>query len=545
MKENQYNILYVDDEEINLRIFKSTFEDEYNVFTATSGEEGLEIIKSRRIDLIVTDQRMPGMTGVEFLKYAIDLNPDPNRILLTGFSDIDALSKAVNDGKIFQYINKPWDEMELKPIMNQAIESYIIKHENQRLTTQLKEKADMLEKEMLKKNQLLEQVRNSEKELKIAKEKAEESDRLKTAFLQNMSHEIRTPLNGIVGYSEVLKEMEFANEVTKKYASTIRTCSNQLISIVDDILDISRIQTDQLEISKQNIEIASWLNDLYDVFAQAVKDKGLEFVFRVPNCENAYMHSDKLRLTQIVNNLMSNAIKFTSQGFVELGCIKNNDHIVVYVKDTGIGIKPDLKHSIFERFSQGEIEITKTFGGNGLGLSIAKGLADLLDVKLWYDSECNSGSVFYVSIPMTDEVQKADPEVIQKSKPYLEPSQNEKKTAKILVAEDEIVNYEYILMLLRRRKYELLHANDGIEAIDLYRKNPEVDLILMDIKMPRCNGLEALKVIKKESPEKPIIAVTAFAMQNDRHQFLSAGFDAYLAKPIKRKQLYETIDLFL
>ncbi|PKP17103.1 MAG: hypothetical protein CVU06_13550, partial [Bacteroidetes bacterium HGW-Bacteroidetes-22] len=207
MKKIKYRILYVDDEEINLRVFKNTFEDEFEVYTALSGAEGLKIFQEQSIDLIITDQRMPEMTGIEFLKHVIDMNPEPNRILLTGFSDIDALSSAVNEGKIYQYINKPWDETELKPVIYQALESYYIKRENQKLTIALKEKAAALGIEIAEKNRLVDQLHLTLDELKIAKEKAEESDRLKTAFLNNLSHEIRTPLNGIIGFTNLLYEM--------------------------------------------------------------------------------------------------------------------------------------------------------------------------------------------------------------------------------------------------------------------------------------------------------------------------------------------------
>nr|NQU90916.1 response regulator [Bacteroidota bacterium] len=544
MDKPKYNILYVDDEEINLRIFGSTFEDDFNIFTATSGDEGLRIIRENRIDLIITDQRMPGMTGVEFLKQAIDLNPEPNRILLTGFSDIDALSKAVNDGKIFQYINKPWDEHELKPVINQAIESYYIKRENLRLTKELQEKAGKLEKEMTKKTFLLEQVRQSEQELKVAKEKAEESDRLKTAFLQNMSHEIRTPLNGIVGYADLLAEMVAEDSSVSKFTSIIVKCSDQLLSIVNDILDISRIDTGQLELNTENFNISGWLREFYDVFSPAVGEKKLGFVIDNKLSDNLMVNTDRLRLTQIVNNLMNNAIKFTKTGQIILGCTWDGQRIVVFVKDTGIGIRPDLKNKIFDRFIQAELEMTKNFGGTGLGLSIAKGLADLLQLKLWYDSELDAGSAFYLSIPIADDKipDKGTNETISEEIKDQKPGHAHQK---ILVAEDEDTNFDYIQELMSCYGFEILHALDGNEAIDYCKKFNDIDLVLMDIKMPNCNGIEATRVIKEDFPHLPIIAVTAFAMHDDRQKFINEGFDDYFPKPLRRDNINMLIGKYL
>jgi signal transduction histidine kinase len=332
MENLKYSILYVDDEEINLRVFKSTFEDEFDVYTAISGAEGLKIFQDKKIDLIITDQRMPEMTGVEFLKHVLEHNPEPNRILLTGFSDIEALSSAVNDGKIYQYINKPWDESELKPVIYQALESYYLKRENQNLTQTLKEKNISLNQEIEEKNKALEQLYKSESELRIAKEKAEESDRLKTSFLNNMSHEIRTPLNGIVGFAELVCEDDITLEDRKTFSRYISQNSRDLLNIIQNIVQLSKIESGMMNSMPVEVNCDEIFEQLYTEYKERFAQKGLKITFDCMLKEDEkHVFLDKGKTFEIIKQLLDNALKFTEEGGVSLrGYIQDNQlHIII------------------------------------------------------------------------------------------------------------------------------------------------------------------------------------------------------------------------
>ncbi len=361
----KYSILYVDDEEINLRVFKATFEDEFQVYTAINGEVGLQIFKENKIDLIITDQRMPEMSGVEFLKKIIDLNPEPNRILLTGFSDFEALSSAVNEGKIYQYINKPWDESELKPVIYQALEAYYIKKENQMLTKALREKNDLLEREINQKNEVMTQLRHSEQELRTAKEKAEESDRLKTSFLNNMSHEIRTPLNGIVGFAELLCDDDLEVNERRSYYSYIERNSRDLTEIISKVVLLSQLESGMEKLMLEIADGRKIMAEVFNEFAQLYASPQLRFQFQfLLSDDETKLVVDKCKIREIAFQLMENACKFTERGMITLKLARADDKLRITVTDTGIGIPDEHKNVIFERFRKLEGESSKLYRGN-------------------------------------------------------------------------------------------------------------------------------------------------------------------------------------
>ncbi len=398
--EKKYTILYVDDEESNLRIFKNTFRKQYNIITATSGAEALSLLDNQEIDLILTDQRMPGMSGVDFLKIAIEKYPELNRILITAYTDYDILQQAVNELKIFQYIEKPWKEEDIKSTIDSALEIHRLKTENQKLTSNLIASNN----ELLRMNDELtdeiEQHKATQIELIRQKEYAEQCNNLKSAFLANMSHEIRTPMNSIMGFLSVLEDYDLSLETKKEYMSIIQKSSAQLLHIIDDIIEISKIDSGNVDIRVQEFSVNSLLDRLFKTFRISVPSERIDFrLDSLLPAQNSTILADESRLEQVLSNLILNAFKFTDQGQVSFGVTRSENDLLFFVQDSGIGIAKDNYEMIFNRFSQVEGFAKRKYGGNGLGLAISKAYVEKMGGKIWVESELGKGSTFYFTIP--------------------------------------------------------------------------------------------------------------------------------------------------
>ena len=391
-------------------------------------------------------------------------------------------------------------------------------------------------------NQLREhaaQIAMQNDELQKAKEKAEESDRLKSAFLANMSHEIRTPMNAICGFTDLLLDNTLNDEKKQKYVQIVHTNSLQLLGIINDIIDISKIEAGQITVTESKFSLNSLLVELENIFSPATKNKGLEL-----NCKKglndveSIIISDDLKLKQIFNNLIFNAIKFTRSGSIEFGYILDNETIEFYVKDTGIGIPKDKFNLAFERFRQVESSAYGSkMGGTGLGLSISKAYTEILGGKMWLTSEVNVGSTFYFTIPYKPVKLRNKP--VENGNITIDLSE---KT--ILIAEDDQTNYYYITEVLLPSKVKIIHAKDGQQAVDYCRSNPEIVLILMDIKMPVKDGISAAKEIRTFK-DVPIVAQTAYAFSADKQHALDNGCDDFLSKPVKKAELLEIMRKYL
>ena len=403
-------------------------------------------------------------------------------------------------------------------------------------------------------NQDITYLKNKEQELIIARQHAEESDKLKTAFLQNMSHEIRTPLNGIIGYSNLLKNENLSKEEINEFTYIIQQSGNRLIEIVNNVLYISKIQTGQFKIDNKPILINSIFSDLLSFFSQSAKTKNIILNYHNLDDKNRMLYSDKEMLYQILTNLINNAIKFTKSGSIDFGYeindkpseglkpsegCANEDTILFYVKDTGIGIPTELYDEIFKRFIQIESTLSRGYEGAGLGLAICKGLVELLEGKIWIESEINKGTTFFFTLPYTF-VALASESCINNSD-----GQVKRTHGKILIAEDDLISYKYLNRLLVDSNITVLHAENGEQAVELVRNTSDIDLILMDIRMPRMDGIEATKRIKLIRPDLPIIAQTAYAFTEERDKILSIGCDGYLSKPIDIKNLVKMINKYL
>lgn len=381
----------------------------------------------------------------------------------------------------------------------------------------------------------------AENTLKQAKIRAEESDQLKSLFLSNMSHEIRTPMNAIVGFAEMLHESGLQVEEKDKFLDAIVRSGDSLLHLINDIIDISKIEAGQLKLSNTICNINELLSDLELTFLQELSrqkkshislhiQKGIHDVdFKI--------NTDCLRLRQILTNLAGNAIKFTDEGFIEIGYRIETGRLLFYVRDSGVGISPADQKIIFERFGQVKSDDARNITGTGLGLTISKNLVELLGGSIWVDSYPNEGSTFWFTHPLTQVT----------SKPGRKPLGTQKSAPAnfagitILVVEDVDTNYFYISALLEKLKAKVIRAVNGQKAVDLCSSNPSINLVLMDIELPVMNGYDATRAIKKLRPELPVVAQTAFAMSGERERCLDAGCDDYLAKPIRKDDIIRVI----
>jgi signal transduction histidine kinase/ligand-binding sensor domain-containing protein/CheY-like chemotaxis protein len=368
-------------------------------------------------------------------------------------------------------------------------------------------------------------------ELEKALFKAEESDRLKSSFLSNMSHEIRTPMNAIIGFSSLLRDKNISETEKDDFIKIILSSGESLLVLINDILDLSKIQVDQMTLSMASYNLPEIMRELLKSFEQDTALKGLSLRLNINNLPADFtITTDKVRFKQVYGNLLANAIKFTANGSIEFGVSKFSNSITFYIQDTGEGIPDSAGNSIFDRFLKLENNKNKLFGGTGLGLAICKNLVELWGGKIWYQSICDQGTIFYFTHPLS----KDEKEKITAPKPTVDYLDLEGKT--ILIAEDEKNNYKLLLAYLSKTKANVAWAQNGREAIDYVIHNP-VDLILMDIKMPVMGGIEATIAIKQTHPQVIVVAQTAFAYKAEIAEFLQAGVDGYLIKPIKMNDL--------
>ncbi|MDA3955029.1 MAG: response regulator [Bacteroidales bacterium] len=382
--------------------------------------------------------------------------------------------------------------------------------------------------------------KKADEEIINAKEKAEESDRLKTSFLLNVSHEIRTPMNGIMGFSKLLQKPGNSLEKSNRYTSIIVDSGNQLLSIIDDILDVSKIETGQIDLFEEEINLDSILNDILTLFKIRTDEKGLSLnLITDVSIKNPVILVDKSKFKQIFFNLIGNALKFTDKGNIDFGYKIKGNQLEFFVKDTGIGISKKYQKDIFDRFHKIENHATKLYGGTGLGLSICSGLLEKMGGEIWVVSEENKGAVFYFTIPYKTSTKKK----LTKQQEKIFESNLSGFT--ILIVEDEETNASYLEEILESRKMKHILAKDGKQAIEMFKKYPGIDLILMDIKLPEMDGYTATKEIKKINSKIPIIAQTAYAVHGDKEKSLNAGCDDYIAKPIEEDKLINLLKKYL
>lgn len=358
-------------------------------------------------------------------------------------------------------------------------------------------------------------------ELKKAKEIAEENDKLKTAFLHNISHEIRTPLNGIVGFTHLLTKDDITFEEKKEFEKMIKSSSDRLIQVIEDIIDLSMIETSQIEINKQLFDLNGVIDDVYMLYKDRMTEKGLGFKYNYDASKSIQMFTDSKYLIKILAHLLHNSLKFTNKGEVEISYKIINRKVQFKISDTGIGISDDLKEKIYDRFVQGDNEVNRNYEGAGLGLTLCKELIEKLGGKIWFESSVNVGSTFYFELPIKKNTENY-----------------------ILIAEDNDTSYIFLNILLKKNGYKAIRALNGKEAVEICESHG-ISLVLMDMKMPVMSGYEATEIIRKRFKDLPIIAVTADSVEPLIEKAFKVGCNSHLSKPIEPSNLLNEIKKYM
>lgn len=434
----------------------------------------------------------------------------------------DNLWATIKAGKVWEgeFQNKKkdgtlyWESASISPIFD----------ENHEITHFLAHKED------------ISQNKKITEELVVSKNRAEESDKLKSAFLANISHEIRTPMNGILGFAELLKTPELSDDAKDRYVTIIEKSGRRMLNIINDIVDISKIESGQMNIVYSDVDINMIIRDLHQFFLPEALTKGLSLSFELglPN-ELCILKCDQTKLIQILTNIIKNAIKFTKEGSIIIGYNLKDTNIEFFVKDSGVGIPENQQDMVFERFRQGSVALSRSYEGAGLGLSISKALIELLGGKIWVESEINKGSVFFFTLPAKNLVNKDSGIVVNKNMNVLS------NYRYILVVEDDSDSREYLKALLELENVIVVEAINGKTAVEMVKTHIEIDLVLMDLKLPDIDGFEATKLIKELRPELIVIAQTGYGFNEYRSMAIDAGCNDFINKPINRLQLKEKL----
>ena len=527
-------ILIVDDNAANVEVLESMLlmEGYDNILTTTDSRKVLELYLKFEPDLILLDLMMPYMSGFEVMEQLNRLTKEQTYLpilVLTADAAESTKKKALSTGAS-DFLAKPFDLTEVSlRIKNLLYTNYLYSQvRNQNIILEEKVKERTLELET-KNEQLL-----------VALEKADAANRLKQAFLNNISHEIRTPLNGIVGFRSLLKDESVSLEEKIDYIDIMQESSTRLINTITRFLDISLLHSGNMELHLSDLNPELLVYSAYEKYSAACAKKNIELEMITENLpENINVYSDEYKILKVFDNLVENAIKFTDGGSIKIGCELFNNDIVFFVKDRGMGISPDFKDRIFFSFSQADEEINKEFEGLGLGLSISKGLVELMGGKIWYNSLPGQGTEFYFSIPLVKQEIKID-RVDLNGKTV-----HGNSTTKVLIVEDDETNYYILYFYFYNSNFELLWATDGIEAINLFKENPDISMVLMDLKLPHLDGFQATSEIKSINKQVPVIAVTSYAGIEQRQKAIHAGCDDIIVKPVNKQLLFEKLAKYI
>lgn len=523
-------ILIVDDKPDNLVALQMILKDfDADIITSTSGNEALEKTIEHDFALALVDVQMPDMDGFEMVKLLRQVEKTrylPVIFISAIYSEDQYLIQGIEAGAV-DFIIKPFQPRILLGKVKVFLDLY---DQKKRLELEIQERIKTETYLLAVKQSLLE-----------AKKKAEESDKLKTAFLANMSHEIRTPLTTIVGFAGLLAEDCLSRESKQEYVGYIYKSSESLIAIINDILDVAKIEAGQLKIEKAPFDLNILMNEVFQTIQTKINvhEKNITLHLHIPEGEPIRLNTDEGRLRQILQNLLSNAFKFTTEGSIEFGYIIQDDNLEFFVQDTGIGIPEDKIELIFERFQKLENGHALNSSGTGLGLSIVKRLVEFLGGNISVTSSLNGGSLFSFSIPK---------DILQEEKEHtLEPERLPEKlnwsSKNLMIVEDEFSTYVLLESLLAATGIKLQWAKNGEEALSTI--NDDIDAVLMDINMPVMSGIEAFQELRKVNKNIPVIAQTAYAMDDEREHLAEIGFNGYITKPIVKTELLQVLNSFL
>ena len=486
------------------------------------------VITDREGNIEYVNPKFTALTGYT-LEEVSGKNP---RILQSGEMLQDfyqRLWQAILSGKEWrgEFLNRKkngelyWEDASISPVIN----------EQGRITNFVAVKEDITEKKKLW-GQLID-----------AKEKAEESDRLKSCFLANISHEIRTPMNGILGFSKLLREPLLSGKEKEQYIELIHESGKRMLSIINNLIDISRIETGELSLYPDKTSVNKIIEKIHADFFEQAQEKNLTFSAEAGlSAKESLIVTDKVRLSQVLSHLVGNALKYTREGEVVFGYRKEGEMLEFYVRDTGIGIPDDQQGKIFEHFRQVSLDATREYEGAGLGLSLSKKLVEMLGGTIRVDSIPGKGSSFYFTIPY-------DSHLV--SNPLLKQDMQEDTNGMffsglpVLVVDDDSISRLLLKGILSNQKVNVILAKNGKEAVEKVQKVPDIRIVLMDMKMPVMNGYEATSRIKEIRPELPVIAQTAFTDPEEKAAAKKAGCDVVLAKPINSSELLAEIQRYV
>lgn len=532
-------ILIIDDNEANLFSLRKILERlGLVIHTATSGFEGLELSEKNHYSLVLLDIQMPEMDGFETLRRMRDSAKNklvPVILISAIFTEDQYKIKGIQTGAV-DFIPKPVNPEILRAKIKVLLELEEHKEFLKTLVGELKTKNIQLKKEIKKRKKV-------EADLREAKAKAEKTSELKSKILVNMSHEIRTPVNSILGFADLIANTSIPTPDKERYVRYVSSSSQNLLFLIDEILDHSRIEAGEFSINMAPCSAGDILIELLESFNRIKSQFGkTDITISIhPPAQNLIFETDPQRLRQVLINLLSNALKYTKEGQIEFGCEINNDLIRFYVKDTGIGISAEELEHVFSRFMRVESQDSLQSQGTGLGLSIAQKIIQMMGGEIGVESTFNKGSEFFFTLPYTplDTLERVCVDNV------METIENPDWTEfTLVIAEDEEMNYLFLQEALRATNVEILWAKNGREAVDIaLREDP--DLILMDVKMPDMNGFEAIRLIKDKKPGINIIIQTAFAKHDEELKKGSNLYEDVITKPINRSTLIKTMSRFL
>jgi len=548
---DQNVLLVVDDEREVVRSLRRLFRKKYTVLMAESAEAARSLMIETPAQVIISDQRMPVMTGTELLHHLKADHPDTIRILLTGYSDIEAVIDAVNHGDVFHYLGKPWEPAELENVVQQAFEHYRLIQENRKLLTELQTANETLERrvadrtaELLTANRALtseiERRKQVEVDLRQAKRTADMATQAKSSFLATMSHEIRTPMNAVIGFTEMLMDTPL-NEEQADYGQTIKKSGEALLTLINDVLDFSKVEAGEMELDNIAFDPELLAYDVCDMVRPRLESGSVEILCRIDNNLPSRLKGDPGRLRQVIMNLMGNASKFTGEGEIELSLYVQEEKkerltLHVVVRDTGIGIAAEKQGTIFEPFRQAEGSTTRQYGGTGLGLAICKQIAGLLGGDIWVESEPGKGSRFHFTAQL-EIAETAEP-------PHFEMVPLHGKRA--LIVDDNQSNLEILGYVLEMAQIHVTALDRSGRVIATLKQGKEeenpYDFCIIDIQMPEMSGYKVAEEIRSKNDFKdvPLIALSSI-MRRDARRCEAAGFDGFLSKPLQRQKLFQML----